>query len=258
MRLLWLTPAMDRLFAGPPGDRRRFFDRLVAACNSAHMSHLNAYERAMRERNLLLSEPGPDPLWLSGLEANMAEMAAAIAAARLSALENLQANIHIALSQSAFPWAGLALEGEVENLLCQPCPRFMPKPSSGAGSPRTGKSMQPRGRTLIGPHRSDLAVVFGPKGMPAAQCSTGEQKALLIGLILAQALTVAAAAGAMPMLLLDEVTAHLNSGSPPGAVPNPQFHGCPGLDDGDRRKPLRGPWQSSAILPCGSRDYFAP
>ncbi len=211
MRLLWLTPAMDRLFAGPPGDRRRFFDRLVAACDSAHVSHLNAYEKAMRERNLLLSEPGPDPHWLSGLEASMAEMAAAIAAARLSALDNLQANTHIALGQSAFPWAGLALEGEVEKLLASMSSvhaetefrrRLAENRRADAGA----------GRTLIGPHRSDLAVVFGPKGMPAAQCSTGEQKALLIGLVLAQAQTVAAAAGAMPMLLLDEVTAHLDSG----------------------------------------------
>ncbi|MBL8907497.1 MAG: DNA replication/repair protein RecF [Rhizobiales bacterium] len=211
MRLLWLTPAMDRLFAGPPGDRRRFFDRLVAACDSSHVSHLNAYEKAMRERNLLLSEPGPDPNWLSGLEAGMAEMAAAIAAARLSALENLQANIHIGLSQSAFPWAALTLEGEVEKLLAI-------MSSVHAESEFRRRLCENRrldaaaGRTLLGPHRSDLAVVFGPKGMAAAQCSTGEQKALLIGLILAQARTVAAAAGAMPMLLLDEVTAHLDSG----------------------------------------------
>jgi DNA replication and repair protein RecF len=211
MRLLWLTPAMDRLFAGPPGDRRRFFDRLVAACDSAHMSHLNAYEKAMRERNLLLSEPGPDPLWLSGLEANMAEMAAAIAAARLSALENLQANSHITLNRSAFPWADLALEGEVEKLLAS-MSSVHAENEFRRRLAENRKIDAAAGRTLIGPHRSDLAVVFGPKGMPAAQCSTGEQKALLIGLVLAQAQTVAAAAGAMPMLLLDEVTAHLDSG----------------------------------------------
>jgi DNA replication and repair protein RecF len=211
MRLLWLTPAMDRLFAGPPGDRRRFFDRLVAACDAAHMSHLNAYERAMRERNLLLSEPGPDPHWLSGLEASMAEMAAAIVAARLSALENLQANIHIAVNLSAFPWASLALEGEVETLLAS-MSSVHAENEFRRRLAENRKMDAAAGRTLIGPHRSDLAVVFGPKGMPAAQCSTGEQKALLIGLILAQARTVAAAAGAMPMLLLDEVTAHLDSG----------------------------------------------
>ncbi len=211
MRVLWLTPAMDRLFAGPPGDRRRFFDRLVAACDSAHVSHLNAYEKAMRERNILLSEPGPDPLWLSGLEASMAEMAAAIAAARLSALENLQANIHIALSEADFPWAGLALEGEVESLLAA----MSSVHAENEFRRRLSESRRidaAAGRTLIGPHRSDLAVVFGPKGMPAEQCSTGEQKALLIGLILAQTRTVAATAGTMPVLLLDEVTAHLDSG----------------------------------------------
>ncbi|MBL8893051.1 MAG: DNA replication/repair protein RecF [Rhizobiales bacterium] len=211
VRLLWLTPAMDRLFAGPPGDRRRFFDRLVSACDSAHGSHLNAYEKAMRERNLLLSEPGPDPLWLSGLEANMAEMAAAIAAARLAALENLQANSHIVSSQAAFPWAGLALAGEVENLLAT-MSSVHAENEFRRRLADNRKADTAAGRTLIGPHRSDLAVVFGPKGAPAAQCSTGEQKALLIGLILAQARTVAVAAGAMPMLLLDEVTAHLDSG----------------------------------------------
>jgi len=211
MRLLWLTPAMDRLFAGPPGDRRRFFDRLVSACDTAHVSHLNAYDKAMRERNLLLGETGPDPLWLSSLEARMAEMAAAIAAARLSALENLQANIHITMSQSAFPWASLALEGEVENLLST-------MSSVHAETELRRRLAENRridaaaGRALIGPHRSDLAVMFGPKAMPAAQCSTGEQKALLIGLILAQARTVASAADAMPVLLLDEVAAHLDSG----------------------------------------------
>jgi DNA replication and repair protein RecF len=211
MRLLWLTPAMDRLFAGPPGDRRRFFDRLVAACDPAHLSHLNAYEKAMRERNLLLSESGPDPHWLSGLEATMAEMAAAIAAARLSTLENLQVNSHMVLSQTGFPWAGLALEGEVEKLLAS-MSSVHAETEFRRRLAENRRADAAAGRTLIGPHRSDLAVVFGPKGMPAAQCSTGEQKALLIGLVLAQARTVSAAAGAMPMLLLDEVTAHLDSG----------------------------------------------
>ena len=135
----------------------------------------------MRERNLILSEPGPDPLWLSGLEASMAEMAAAIAAARLATLENLQANIHIVASRSAFPWAGLALEGEVEKLLTS-MSSVHAENEFRRRLAETRKIDAAAGRTLIGPHRSDFAVEFGPKGMPAAQCSTGEQKALLIGL----------------------------------------------------------------------------
>ena len=114
-------------------------------------------------------------------------------------------------SQAAFPWAGLALAGEVENLLAT-MSSVHAENEFRRRLADNRKADAAAGRTLIGPHRSDLAVVFGPKGAPAAQCSTGEQKALLIGLILAQARTVAVAAGAMPMLLLDEVTAHLDSG----------------------------------------------
>jgi len=210
-RILWLTPAMDRLFTGPPGDRRRFFDRLVSACDAGHSGHLAAYEKAMRERNLLLAEPDPDRLWLSGLEARMAEMAAAIAAARLSALEKLQANIHITSQQSGFPWAVLALKGEVEGLLSAMSSvhaetEYLRRLADGRRVDAAA------GRALVGPHRSDLRVVFGPKDMPAEQCSTGEQKALLIGLVLAQAGAVASAVGAWPVLLLDEVAAHLDSG----------------------------------------------
>jgi DNA replication and repair protein RecF len=115
------------------------------------------------------------------------------------------------LSQTAFPWAGLELEGEVEKLLAS-MSSVHAETEFRRRLAENRRADAAAGRTLIGPHRSDLAVVFGPKGMPAAQCSTGEQKALLIGLVLAQARTVAAAAGAMPMLLLDEVTAHLDSG----------------------------------------------
>ena len=209
MRMLWLTPAMDRLFAGPAGDRRRFLDRLVATFDPEHSSRVAVFEKVMRERNLLLQEPRADTVWLASLEAHMAEAAVAIAAARLGAVEALQKHIHDTKGQSAFPWGAISIEGEIESLV--------------AGMPAVRAEDEYRrlladsrfldraaGRTLKGTHRSDLIVVHGPKSMPAGQCSTGEQKALLIGLILAQARAVKAVANVAPVLLLDEVAAHLD------------------------------------------------
>ncbi len=209
MRLLWLTPAQDRLFAGPASDRRRFLDRLVAASEPEHGSRILVFEKVMRERNLLLAEHRPDPSWLTSLEAQMAEAAVAIAAARLVGLEALQTHIDEARAESSFPWGAVSVTGEIEALVAQ-------KPAvqvedeyrrilcDSRGADRAA------GRTLRGPHRSDLYVVHGPKNMPAGHCSTGEQKALLIGLILAQARAVRAGAGVSPILLLDEVAAHLD------------------------------------------------
>ena len=209
MRLLWLTPAQDRLFAGPASDRRRFLDRLVAASDPEHGSRLTVFEKVMRERNLLLAEPRADAAWLSSLEAQMAEAAVAISAARLIGLEGLQTHIGDGRATSSFPWAEVAVEGEIEALVSQ-------KPAVQVEDEyrrilRDSRGLdRAAGRTLRGPHRSDLAVVHGPKAMPAGQCSTGEQKALLIGLVLAQARAVRTGVGVSPILLLDEVAAHLD------------------------------------------------
>ena len=209
MRMLWLTPAMDRLFAGPASDRRRFLDRLVAAFDPEHGSRIQVFEKVMRERNLLLEEMRPDSAWLSSLEAHMAEAAVAIAAARLSALDALRLHIGEARAASAFPWGDVAVEGGIEALVSRmPAVRaedeYRRLLADSRGQDRGA------GRTLSGPHRSDLVVLHGPKNMPASLCSTGEQKALLIGLILAQARAVKQESRIAPLLLLDEVAAHLD------------------------------------------------
>ncbi|MCA3559567.1 MAG: DNA replication/repair protein RecF [Aestuariivirga sp.] len=209
MRFLWLTPAQDRLFAGPASDRRRFLDRMVTASDPEHGARIAVFEKVMRERNLLLEETRPDPGWLSSLEAHMAEAAVAISAARLVGLEALQTHIGEGRDTSSFPWAEVAVQGEIEALVAQ-------KPAVQVEDEyrrilRDSRSPdRAAGRTLRGPHRSDLEVVHGPKRKAAALCSTGEQKALLIGLVLAQARAVQAGAGVPPVLLLDEVAAHLD------------------------------------------------
>jgi DNA replication and repair protein RecF len=210
MRILWLTPAMDRLFAGPGGDRRRFMDRLVATFDPEHAARIAVFEKVMRERNLLLQEPRADALWLDSLEAHMAEAAVAIAAARQTALEALQKHIDGTRTETEFPWALVAVDGEVETAL-----KTRPAVHVEDDYRRTLASSRRldagAGRTLNGPHRSDFLVTHGPKNAPAHQCSTGEQKALLIGLILAQAHAVKTVSGTAPVLLLDEVAAHLDS-----------------------------------------------
>lgn len=209
LRLLWLTPAMDRLFGGPAGDRRRFMDRLVTAYDPEHNSRVAVFEKVMRERNLLLEDPRADTAWLASLEAHMAEAATAIAAARLLAIEALQTHIEEARAGDAFPWGILAIEGEIEALLgTMPAVRAEDEYRRLLADSRVLD--RAAGRALRGPHRSDLAVTHGPKSMPAGTCSTGEQKALLIGLILAQARAVKAVTGRAPVLLLDEVAAHLD------------------------------------------------
>jgi DNA replication and repair protein RecF len=186
LRMLWLTPAQDRLFAGPGSDRRRFLDRMVTAFDPEHAARILVFEKVMRERNLLLEDTRPDPAWLSSLEAHMAEAAVAISAARLVGLEALQTHIGEARETSSFPWAEVAVEGEIEALV--------------AAKPAVQVEDEYR-RILRDSRGLDRA---------AGQCSTGEQKALLIGLVLAQARAVKAGAGVPPILLLDEVAAHLD------------------------------------------------
>jgi DNA replication and repair protein RecF len=197
LSVLWLTPAMDRLFADAASGRRRFLDRLVLALNPAHATHSARYEAAMRARNKLLAEEGPrDEAWLTALEARMADHGAAIAEARAAAVAALGDRLAGA-PEGPFARAGLALEGGEEADLAQ---------ALALGRARDAAA----GRTLAGPHRTDLVVTHLGKNQPASLCSTGEQKALLIGLILAFADLVAERAGRPPILLLDEIAAHLD------------------------------------------------
>ena len=196
LSVLWLTPAMDRLFQEGAGGRRRFLDRLVLALSSGHAVHAARYEAAMRARNKLLAEDGPpDDSWLSALEARMAEHGAAIVRSRRSAVEALGRRLAEA-PEGPFARAGLRIRGGEEDL-----PSVL-KP----GRSRDAAA----GRTLSGPHRTDLEVTHLGKDRPASLCSTGEQKALLLSIILAHADLVAERAGRRPILLLDEVAAHLD------------------------------------------------
>ena len=197
LSVLWLTPAMDRLFADSAGGRRRFLDRLSLALEPGHATHAARYEAAMRARNKLLAEPdSADAGWLAALETGMAEHGAALGEARARTVAALsQALAH--QSGDDFPRAALALDGW-----------------DGADLAATLKASRGRdaaaGRATVGPHRQDLVVTHVAKRQPAARGSTGEQKALLLGIILAHAALVAARRGAPPILLLDEVAAHLD------------------------------------------------
>ncbi|MGZ2412456.1 DNA replication and repair protein RecF [Sphingomonas sp. F9_3S_D5_B_2] len=197
LSILWLTPAMDRLFVGTAGDRRRFLDRLVLALEPAHAHHASRYEAAMRARNKLLAdETAPDPGWLNALEESMAEHGTAIAGARSRTIAALDERLGLAPGD-AFAPARISLEGwsggDLSTVL------------------RANRSRDAAaGRATEGPHRQDLLVFHRAKAMPAAQSSTGEQKALLLGLVLAHADLVADRRGAAPILLLDEVAAHLD------------------------------------------------
>ena len=231
--VVWLTPEMDGLFSGPAGARRRFLDRLVAGFLPRHATHLAAYERAMRERNRLLRDTGPDPAWLDALEATMAQQGVAVAAARTDFVARLAAAC--AERVSAFPAPNLALAGAYDGAQAgaQDSALTGAEQSMAAGAPslvaedalkaQLKASRAPdaeAGRALVGPHRVDLAVRFAAGGitggiagdMPAASCSTGEQKALLIALVLAAARLQAIERGAPPLLLLDEIAAHLDRG----------------------------------------------
>jgi DNA replication and repair protein RecF len=197
LSVLWLTPAMDRLFTGPAGDRRRFLDRLALALEPSHAHHASRYEAAMRSRNKLLANPeSADPAWLDALETQMAEHGGEIAEARARTVAALDERTSAA-PDDQFARAELLLEGWSGGDLATALRRSR---SRDAGA----------GRTLVGPHRQDLGVLHRAKAMPAAQSSTGEQKALLLGLVLAHAELVADRRGAPPILLLDEVAAHLD------------------------------------------------
>jgi len=210
LRVVWLTPALDGLFAGPAGDRRRFLDRLVLAVDAGHGARINAFERALRNRNRLLEEETPNGSWLSAVEREVAELGVAVSAARRETVDRLAALAAVTRDDSSpFPWAVLSLEGEIESLAGTVAAldvedHFRRLLHEGRARDRAA------GRTLAGPQASDLAVRHGPKDVPAMRCSTGEQKALLVGLVFAHARLVAAMSGIAPLVLLDEIAAHLD------------------------------------------------
>ncbi|MCR4282404.1 MAG: DNA replication/repair protein RecF [Bauldia sp.] len=218
LRVIWLTPAMDGLFTGPASERRRFLDRAVFAIDKSHGTRVNAFEKAMRGRNKLLAEPRHDARWLDAIEAEMAELAVAIAAARrewasqIAALIASGDNSVSAASgggSSPFPFAEIALEGSLEHWLdghTASATEDLYRADLEGERPRDAHS----GRTLLGPHLSDLRVRHGPKQAAAETCSTGEQKALLIGLVLAEVRLATQLTGETPLVLLDEIAAHLD------------------------------------------------
>jgi len=212
LRVIWLVPAMDGLFTGPAAERRRFIDRLVLAVDAEHGSRVNALERSLRARNRLLESPNPDPHWLDAAEHETAELAVAVAAARADTVRRLAAALGASRApDAAFPSAEIALEGWMETLLLSHPAVEVEDRYRAILKDNRGRDAA-AGRTLDGPHLSDLAVVYAPKGIAARDASTGEQKALLIGLVLAHAGLVAEMSGAAPVILLDEVVAHLDPG----------------------------------------------
>ena len=211
MRVIWLTPAMDRVFAGPAGDRRRFLDRQVLAHFPSHAAASAGYEKAMRQRNALLEQGRSDPAWLDAIELGMASAGAAMAIHRIDAVKVMQEAI-LARPEGAFPKALIDLDGQFELhaangvALTDIEQEIIVQLRENRGRDRIA------GRTTEGVHRTDLRVIHAPKGLAADQCSTGEQKALLIGLILANAQALFERDFApSPLLLLDEAAAHLDS-----------------------------------------------
>lgn len=214
VRVAWLTPAQDRIFAGPRGERLKFFDRLVLALRPDHGVSATRYEQAMRERSKLLEEGRFDPAWLDGLETEMVERGVALAEARAQLLSHLQTAID-ERPEGAFPKADLALAGEnsggLEARLLGGADIFAVAEDFTIALKDARRRDAAAGRALTGPHRTDFAARHRAKAMPAGDCSTGEQKALLVGLALAHARALSAGrGGAPPLLLLDEAAAHLD------------------------------------------------
>lgn len=210
LRIVWLTPDMDGLFRGAAGDRRRFLDRLVLAVDAGHAARSTALERALRQRNRLLEEGPGEASWLDAAEREIAQWGVEVAVARAHMIERLNAIIQEKRErEQPFPSAGLRLAGEMDDLVAN-------QAMEGAAQSyrrllRDNRSRdRAAGRTLIGPHASELKVVHLAKGMPAAQGSTGEQKAMLIALVLAHARLVLRVSGLAPLILLDEIAAHLD------------------------------------------------
>ncbi|MFV0322334.1 MAG: DNA replication/repair protein RecF [Alphaproteobacteria bacterium] len=204
---VWLTPNQDRLFVDGASARRRFLDRLVFGMDPAHAGRINAYEKSMRERAKLLALGNSDAAWLDAIEDNMVSKGIAIAAARFDVVSRLSK--YTQARQGLFPQASLSLEGEVDE--------WLGELNAIDGEDRYRKALKDNRQkdtmaamTHIGPHRSDLMVFHSDKKLPAKLCSTGEQKALLVSIILADSRMQGAERGIKPVLLLDEITAHLD------------------------------------------------
>ena len=207
-RISWLIPAMDGLFTGSASDRRRFLDRMVLSIDPSHGRRVLDFEKVMRSRNRLLLDGNTNNGWFDALETQMAELATAIAAARIDVIRLLDGGKE-SDSRDVFPHPILVIEGLLEQALINQSAidveeHYRQKLHDGRSLDRAA------GRTLEGPHRSDMKVFYAQKNMPAALCSTGEQKSLLMGLILAHAKITAQISGMAPILLLDEMAAHLD------------------------------------------------
>lgn len=205
---LWLTPQMDRLFLEGPGARRRFLDRLVFDSDPAHGGRVNAYDHALRERMRLLRDGTKDKEWLASLEDTMATRGIAVAAARLDVARRL--SLQLAADTGAFPSAAIEVSGTVEQWLTDGPALAAEDRFRAALADDRGRDAAD-GRTSTGPHKSDLVVHHLGNGQAASLCSTGEQKALLVALVLGTARMRAFEQGTAPLLLLDEVAAHLDS-----------------------------------------------
>jgi DNA replication and repair protein RecF len=208
LRVIWLVPAMDSLFTGAPSERRRFLDRLALAVDAEHASRVNALERSLRSRNRLLEEAHADSHWLEAVEHETAELAVAVASLRVETVRRLAAVLEMR-KDSPFPPVEVAIDGWLEQLIPAHPASDLEQRYRAVLRDNRGRDAA-AGRTLDGPHLSDLNVVYAAKGIPAADASTGEQKALLIGLVLAHARLLREMTGAAPVLLLDEVLAHLD------------------------------------------------
>jgi DNA replication and repair protein RecF len=213
VEMIWVTPSMDGLFTGAASDRRRFLDRLILCFDPSYRMRLGHFERAMTQRNRLLADDVRDRTQFEGLERVIAETGVAIAAARAEATAQLAGMIATRRKRapnSPFPWAIIDITGTLESELSHK-PAVDVEEGYATTLARNRERDRAAGRTLDGPHRSDLMVGHGPKSMPAKLCSTGEQKALLIGLVLAHAELVKQRRGdTAPILLLDEIAAHLD------------------------------------------------
>lgn len=225
LRVMWVTPAMDGLFTGPAGDRRRFLDRLVLAIDPAHGRRALDYEKAMRSRNRLLAEDVQDAAWFEAVEAQMAETGVAIAAGRAELIRLLARMIEHLPDDSPFPKARLALAGVLdEQMGMRPAVDIE---EDFRAMLREGRSRdRAAGRTLEGPHRTELVVHHVPKNAPAGSCSTGEQKALLLGIVLAHARLTGELSGTAPIMLLDEISAHFDAGRRAGLFGILEDLGC--------------------------------
>lgn len=211
VRVTWLTPAMDGLFTGPAAERRRFLDRMVLSIDPTHGRRAAAYERAMRSRNRLLSDNSGDGAWFDAIETQMAETGIAIAIAREELLRLIAAMIAHMPDDGPFPQALLRLEGGLAD--AEESLAAVDREENFRRALHDGRRLdRAAGRTLEGPHRTDLLVRHAPKDQPAELCSTGEQKALLVGLVLAHARLTGETSGRAPLLLLDEIAAHFDAG----------------------------------------------